>query len=98
MTRLEWDENKRLSNLRKHGLDFENANWVLDSPFRLDSDSVRAGELRTQSFAWVQERLTVLTLVHTDRPETVRIISFRSASRKERQTYDEWLKNQHIDP
>jgi uncharacterized DUF497 family protein len=23
-----WDENKRLSNLAKHGLDFEDARWV----------------------------------------------------------------------
>jgi uncharacterized protein len=23
-----WDENKRLSNLAKHGLDFEDAHWV----------------------------------------------------------------------
>lgn len=94
MTRLEWDENKRLSNLRKHGLDFENADWVLNNRHRLDFESVRAGEVRTQSFALVMNRLAVLTLVHTHRGENIRIISFRNASAKERKTYDEWLEQQ----
>jgi uncharacterized protein len=91
MTRLEWDEHKRLGNVRKHGLDFENADWVLQNPFRMDIDSLRGDELRTQSFAYVFDQLAVLTLVHVSQDEVSRIISFRRASRQERESYHEWL-------
>jgi uncharacterized DUF497 family protein len=49
-TQLTWDEAKRASNLVKHGLDFAQAHWVLDSVYRLDVDVVRSGEYRVQSF------------------------------------------------
>lgn len=54
--------------------------------------SVRNGEMREQSFAFVFERLAVLTVVHLpgQRPH---IISFRPASRVEREIYHDWLEN-----
>ena len=48
---LIWDPEKRQNNLAKHGLDFIDAVAVLDSPYRLDVQSVRNQELRSQSFA-----------------------------------------------
>ena len=65
---------------------------VLSNPYRLDVVSLRNGQEREQSFAFVFERLTVLTVVHLpgDRPH---IISFRPASRVERETYHDWLEN-----
>ena len=75
-----WDEQKRVKNLDKHHLDFAGAGLVLDSQFRLDVESVRNNEERTQSFAYVFDRLAVLTVVHLPgtRPP---IISFRTASK-----------------
>lgn len=87
---MNWDESKRKSNLMKHGLDFGNADAVLDNPFRLDVETARGNELRTQSFAYVFDYLAVLTVVHTADGE--RIISFRRASRAEREVYHEWLE------
>ena len=46
-----WDEIKRQANLEKHGLDFADAPMVLESPYRLDVESVGGGEPRMQSFA-----------------------------------------------
>ncbi|MEA1910063.1 MAG: BrnT family toxin [Spirochaetota bacterium] len=89
---MEWDESKRKSNLNKHGLDFSNANFVLESPFRLDIDTIRNNENRTQSFAYVYNYLAVLSVVHTGNEN--RIISFRKASRDEREVYHEWLANE----
>ena len=65
---------------------------VLSNPYRLDVVSLRNGQEREQSFAFVFERLTVLTVVHLpgDRPH---IISFRPASRVERETYRDCLEN-----
>ena len=48
---LIWDENKRKSNIDKHGLDFTDAYLVLESPYRLDIAAIRKGEKRIQSFA-----------------------------------------------
>ncbi|MFM2119742.1 MAG: hypothetical protein RL722_1210 [Pseudomonadota bacterium] len=96
--RLSWDDEKREANLRKHGLDFLDAVLVLDSPYRLDLPSARGGEWRMQSFAYVFEVLTVLTVVHQERDATLRIISFRPASAGEREAYHEWLENDFDEP
>ena len=93
-TRLIWDEVKRASNLKKHGLDFADAWWVLDSRYRLDVDDRRNGELRVLSFSYVADVLAVLTVVHTARDGAARIISFRPASGEERKVYHEWLESE----
>ena len=66
-TKLTWDENKRQSNIAKHGLDFADAHLVLDSPYRLDVTVVRNGEERIQSFSYVFGKLAVLLVVHIER-------------------------------
>lgn len=93
-SRFTWVELKRTKNLDKHHLDFADAGLVLDSQFRLDVESIRNNEERMQSFAYVFDRLTVLTVVHlpNDQPH---IISFRRASKEEREVYYEWLKNEY---
>ena len=73
-------------------MDFVDAGLVLDSPFRLDVESVRNNEDRTQSFAYVFDRLAVLTVVHLPGTQP-HVISFRTASREEREVYHEWLEN-----
>lgn len=92
--RLSWDETKRQSNLKKHGLDFAMAGEVLASRFRLEIDIVRNGEARVQSISYALGFLAVLTVVHTGRDGATRIISFRRASTIEREMYDVWLENQ----
>jgi uncharacterized DUF497 family protein len=71
---------------------------VLDSLYRLDVQSVRNRELRTQSFAYVFDVLAVLTVVHVLRENAIRIISFRPASEIERTAYHDWLENDFDDP
>ena len=92
---LEWDENKRQSHLLKHGLDFADAADILDSRYRMDRAIVRGNEVRIQSFSYVAERLAVLTLVHLERNESVRIISFRYASEEESEVYYDWLQQEN---
>ncbi len=92
--RLIWDEAKRQANLAKHGLDFSAAGEVLDSRYRLDIPVRRAGERRVMSISYALGFLAVLTVVHTGREGATRVISFRRASREEREVYDEWLENE----
>ncbi len=93
-SRFSWDEIKRAKNLDKHHLDFADAALVLDSQLRLDIESVRNNEKRTQSFAYVFDRLAVLTVVHLQK-DCPHIISFRNASEEERKDYHDWLKDDY---
>jgi uncharacterized DUF497 family protein len=90
-TNLIWDEAKREANIEKHGLDFVDAVMVLESPIRFDVEVVRDEEVRIQSFAYVFDVLAVLTVVHTEREDTVRVISFRPASSEEKEVYYEQI-------
>ncbi|QIL44137.1 BrnT family toxin [Acidovorax sp. HDW3] len=96
--RLTWDEAKRQTNLAKHGLDFADADEVLASRFRFDIPLVRNGERRIQSISYALGFLAVLTVVHTRRDPSTRIISFRRASSAEREAYHVWLENQCDEP
>ncbi len=95
--KLIWDETKRQTNLKKHGLDFADANIVLESHYRLDVDVFKNDEVRTQSLSYALGFLAVLTVVHTARDNATRIISFRRASTAEREDYYDWLENKHHD-
>ena len=88
-----WDPAKRASNLAKHGLDFLDAAEVLQSQYRFDVPVIRASESRTLSISYARSVLRVLTVVHTSRSGGVRIISFRQASKAEREAYLEWLES-----
>ena len=91
------DEAKRQANLDKHGLDFADADLVLNSDYRMDVPSERKGESRMQSFAYVFEALTVLSVVLLPDADMPRIISFRPAKRSEREAYHDWLENDFDD-
>jgi uncharacterized DUF497 family protein len=90
-TKLVWDKTKQQSNLSRHGLDFADAGLVLNSRYRLDIAVVRNNESRMQSFSYVMNRLSVLTVVHLNRQGVTRIISFRPASQLESEAYYDWL-------
>ena len=88
-----WNEDKRQSNIEKHGVDFADAGMVLNNHYRLEFESVRNGETRRQTFAYVSEVLTVLTVVRVP-GEKRRIISFRRAHKNERDMYHVWLEKE----
>lgn len=89
----EWDEAKRKANLAKHGLDFSDADLVLESPYALIVDSPRKGQDRKLAFAYVFEALCVLTVAFVP-GERHRLISFRPAKRKEREACHVWLEGE----
>lgn len=97
-TKLTWDHRKRQSNLLKHGLDFEHADEVLSSRFCLHLHISKLDEPRVISFSYVLSHLCVLALVHNQRHEQIRLISFRKASKEETIAYFRWLEHERIDP
>jgi uncharacterized DUF497 family protein len=92
----EWDEAKRAANLAKHGLDFSDADMVVESPYVMIKDSPRRGEARKLAFAYVFEALCVLTVAFVP-GDRYRIVSFRPAKRRERETYHAWLESDRED-
>ena len=93
----EWDEQKRNQNLIKHGLDFADADLVIESPFVMITDSPRGEQHRLQAFAYVFEALMVLTVVWVPVQGRCRVVSFRPARRTERVAYHEWLEKNFPD-
>lgn len=87
---IEWDAAKAASNLRKHRVSFEEAASVFYDPLALtgaDPDHSESEE-RLVTFGMSTAR-QLLVVSHTNREETIRIISARSATRTERRIYEE---------
>ena len=84
-----WDDAKRKSNLEKHGLDFKDAHVVYDAPDKLTYDSNRLDERRLLDLAFAIVKGKLLALIYTERGNDVRVISFRAASREERERYED---------
>jgi len=87
-----WDEPKRRSNLKKHGLDFNDAYLVYENPDKCTYDASRGDEYRLIDVALAVIKGRLLTLVYTEQDTKVRVISFRHASRTERKRYEEDTK------
>lgn len=88
--KFEWDTNKAISNLRKHKISFDEASTALSDPMAAtgaDPDH-SIGELRYITFG-ISERGRLLVVAHTEQSDTVRIISARLASKRERKIYEE---------
>lgn len=81
-----WDENKRHQNLKKHGIDFRDAEQVLSGPVVLFEDDREAyGERRFIGIGLL--RTIVVVIVHTESSGRFRIISMRKAERNEEDLY-----------
>ena len=82
------DPAKAERNLAKHGIAFEEA-WEFDWAGAVVVDRSRRtdGEMRQAAIGLLHGR--VCTLVITDRPEGVRVISFRRSNRPEERVYEE---------
>ena len=88
--RFEWDENKRLANIRKHGFDFADVSSIFDSDtVTVEDDRYNYGEQRFMTLALLQGR--IIAVVHTENDDLVRIISVRKASKYEQQIYFEQI-------
>ena len=84
--RFTWDEAKRALNIEQHGLDFVDAQRVFAGPtFTYEDDRFDYLEQRFVSLGLLQG--LVVSIVHTESPRLIRIISFRKATRHEQATF-----------
>ena len=86
---IEWDPRKGKSNVKKHGVSFEEAATALsDSLAATGADPDHSiTEDRFVTFG-VSEMGRLLAVSHTEKRETIRIISARKATKGERELYE----------
>ena len=84
-----WDDVKNRINIKKHNIDFKTATKVFDDENRIIIyDSIHSVyEDRYFAIGSVDSKITILTVVFTDRHGLIRIISARKATKKERGVY-----------
>jgi uncharacterized DUF497 family protein len=91
---FDWDNNKNQSNIAKHGISFEEAIAIFDDPNILNYEDTRFnyGEMRFVSIGQIilvtQEKTVIIVVIHTQRNQTIRLISARKANERERKRYE----------
>jgi uncharacterized DUF497 family protein len=87
---FEWDRDKAASNLEKHGVSFEEASSAFGDPLSITILDPNHSDDETR-FVLVGTAASgrLIVVVHTDRDDSVRVISARLATRSERQSYEQ---------
>ena len=87
---FEWDPEKAIANLRKHRVSFAEAASVLGSDFAITvADPGHSKQEDRFITLGLSSRGRLLMVAHTDRSDRIRIISARTLTRAERNTYEE---------
>ena len=86
---FEWDEQKAEINLRTHGIAFTTAARVFADPLVREhiDDREDYGEERWQAVGNVGGRLLLVAYTYRDEDRVIRIISARTADRREQRGY-----------
>jgi uncharacterized DUF497 family protein len=89
MVRFVWDEKKNLANIKKHGVDFNDAVRAWYDPERLDFFDEKHSSLSENRWIFLGAVAGVVLFVVETEPDekTVRIISARRASKQEQEKY-----------
>jgi len=86
---FKWDKRKADANAKKHGITFEEASTIFGDPLSAtvhDSTHSIAEDRFITIGTSIDNRL--LTVVHADLNDTIRIISAREATNTERRQYE----------
>lgn len=91
---FEWDDEKEKINIKKHKLDFETASYVFADENRLEifDENHSTDEDRYITIGLINQVPVVVMVVYTEREESIRLISARKATPKERSLYYESLQ------
>ncbi|WP_414514083.1 BrnT family toxin [Nostoc sp. PCC 9305] len=87
---FEWDKSKATANLTKHDVSFEEAKTVFDNVLAVifDDEAHSVGEKREIIIGHSRNN-RLLLISFTERSNTIRIISARLATRREREDYEQ---------
>jgi uncharacterized DUF497 family protein len=87
---FEWYKEKAKANLKKHGVSFEEAKAVWNDFFYIDlEDDEHSSEERRFLIVGESNQNRLLIVSYTERKNSVRIISARELTPKERRDYEQ---------
>ena len=90
--KFEWDAEKRLANIRKHGIDFADVwRFFENDVYTTVDDRFDYGEIRFLSLGLLFGEVIAVSYSETD--EITRIISARKAEKYEQETYFRGIRN-----
>lgn len=90
--RFSWGEAKRRSNVEDHGLDFVDAPRVFDGlTYTFEDDRFEYGEERFVTLGLLDG--VVVSIVHTESSQSIRVISFRKATKREQAIFFNSIKD-----
>jgi hypothetical protein len=83
---FEWDAAKNIINKEKHGIDFNDAKMIFEGlTLTVEDDRFDYPERRYITFGLMFEN--VVSVVHSESVEKIRIISARKATKNEQKEY-----------
>jgi hypothetical protein len=87
---FEWDPVKAASNLKKHGVAFEEASTVFDDPFSITIEDDEHSD-KEERFVTIgrSDSGRLVVVCHCDREQRIRIIGARTAERCEKRQYEQ---------
>ena len=84
------DESKADANLKKHGVSFEEAETVFTNVLAvIFDDEAHSADERREIIIGHSRNNRLLLVCFTERPDSIRIISARLATRREREDYEQ---------
>jgi len=87
---FEWDQNKASSNFTKHGVSFDEAKSVFADPLYVDlHDPDHSYNEHRYIIVGQSHNNRLLLVAYAERGNTIRLISAREATRRERKVYEE---------
>ncbi len=90
---FEWNEQKAQSNLKKHGITFQDATKVFQDPLAyIFDDEWHSTEERREIIIGHDQKNRLLLVSFTERNQTIRLISARPATKKEQKNYEQYTQ------
>ncbi len=87
---FDWNPDKAIQNVRKHGVSFEEAATVFTDPLsQMFFDHEHSDDESRYVTMGMSGRKRLLVVGHTERGKEIRIITARLATKKERKSYEE---------
>jgi uncharacterized protein len=87
--RFEWDDEKAISNLEKHGVSFGEATEVFYDPNALEGYDPEHSDEENRFFIIGLSSRRLLYIIYAERTgDVVRIVSARRANKAERENYE----------
>lgn len=87
---FEWDQSKAAASLKKHDVSFEEAKTVFDNPLAvIFDDKAHSIDEQREIIIGHSQRNRLLLIAFTERSSSIRIVSARPATRKEREDYEQ---------